>query len=306
MPKKRRELMIVCGREIKIQGRIIRIARLDADRYQFLEDPAPLLDSLRKSGLSIDLFTFMQKLPETSPRHHYPMEWDNLAALPVSTFDHWWTQQIGFKARNKAKQADKNGVTTREVPFNNDLVRGIWQIYNECRVRQGKPNVHYGKTLESVHKEEATYLDSSIFIGAFLGDKLIGFAKLVTDETRTQAGLMNIVSMIQHRDKAPSNALLAQAVRACAERKIGYLVYSSFAYGKKQRDSLSDFKERNGFHRINLPRYYVPLTRTGWVAFRLGLHHQLVDLLPESISAKLRELRRAWYRRKFQPATEAS
>jgi hypothetical protein len=298
--------MIVCGRKINIQGRIIKIARLDADRYQFLEDPTPLVNSLRKSGVKIDLFTFMQKLPETSPRYDYPMEWDNLAALPVSTFANWWTQQIGSKARNKAKQAAKNGVTTREVPFDDELARGIWEIYNECQVRQGKPNAHYGRTTEWVHAAEATYLDSSIFIGAFLGNKLIGFAKLVTDETRMQAGLMNIVSMVQHRDKAPTNALIAQAVRTCAEHKIGYLVYSSFAYGKKQRDSLSDFKERNGFQRIDLPRYYIPLTCTGWLAFRLGLHRELVDLVPESIGAKLRELRKAWYRRKFQPATEAS
>src|SRR5207245_6382047 len=132
----------------------------------------------------------------------------------------------------------------------------------------------------TVRKEAATYLDCSIFIGAFLGAKLIGFAKLTWDETRTQAGLMHIVSMVQHRDKAPTNALIAQAVRSCAERKISYLVYSNFAYGKKQRDSLSDFKERNGFQRVDLPRYYVPLTRAVWIAFSLGLTLKfLVSLL---------------------------
>ena len=154
-----------------------------------------------------------------------------------------------------------------------------------------------------MHKEEATYLDSSIFIGAFLGDSLIGFVKLVSDETGTQAGLMNIVSMIQHRDKAPTNALVAQAVRSCAERGIPYLVYSSFAYGKKQKDSLSDFKEANGFERVDLPRYYVPLTRVGSAALRLGLHHRFVDRLPEPVAAKVREFRNAWYNRKFQAVT---
>jgi hypothetical protein len=152
----------------------------------------------------------------------------------------------------------------------------------------------------------ATYLDSSIFIGAFLGGKLIGFIKLKTNETRTQAGLMHIVSMIQHRDKAPTNALVAQAVRSCAERGISYLVYSNFAYGKKERDNLSDFKERNGFQKIDLPRYYVPLTGIGWVAFRLGLHHEFANHLPEPMVAKIRKLRSAWYNRKFQTLTEAS
>ena len=298
--------MKVCGKEIRIQGRLIRIARLDGDKYQFLDDPEPVVDGLRKCGTRIDLFTFMQKLPETSPKYRYPMEWDNLAVLPVSTFDNWWTQQIGFKARNKAKQAQKKGVTLREVPFDHALIRGIWEIYNECPVRQGKPFRHYGKNIQAVHEEEATFLDSSIFIGAFLGETLIGFIKLVTDETRTQAGLMNIVSMIGHRDKAPTNALVAQAVRSCAERGIPYLVYSNFAYGKKLRDSLSDFKERNGFQRIDLPRYYVPLSSIGWAAFRLRLHRRFVDHFPEPFIAKIRELRNAWYNRKLPGVAEVS
>ncbi len=296
-------MISVCGRDIQIKGRLLRIARLDADKYQFMDDPEPMLNSLKQCGVRIDLFTFTQRLPETSRKYPYPMEWDNLAVLPVSTFDHWWTHQIRFKARNKAKQAEKRGITFREVPFDKALVEGIWKIYNECPVRQGKPFRHFGKDLETVHKEEATYLDSSIFIGAFLGDSLIGFVKLVSDETGTQAGLMNIVSMIQHRDKAPTNALVAQAVRTCAERGIPYLVYSSFAYGKKQKDSLSDFKEANGFERVDLPRYYVPLTRVGSAALRLGLHHRFVDRLPEPVAAKVREFRNAWYNRKFQAVT---
>jgi len=296
----------VCGKEIRIDGRLLRVARLEADKYQFLDDPESMIEGLGKCGERIDLFTFMQRLPETTPIYDYPMEWDNLAALPVSTFDHWWMQQIGFKARNKAKQAEKKGVSVREVPFNDALVQGIYAIYNECPVRQGKPFRHYGKNVETVRKEEATFLDSSIFIGAYLGDTLIGFVKLTCDESRTQAGLMNIVSMIRHRDKAPTNALIAQAVRSCAERGISYLVYSNFAYGNKQRDSLTDFKERNGFQRIDLPRYYVPLTRTGWVAFRLGLHRRFPERLPEPVLARLRELRNAWYNRKFPSVRETS
>jgi hypothetical protein len=145
-----------------------------------------------------------------------------------------------------------------------------------------------------------TFLDSSTFIGAFYEDALIGFAKLTVDETRTQAGLMHIVSMIQHRDKVPTNALIAQAVKVCAEQQIRYLVYSNFAYGKKQRDSLSDFKERNGFQRINIPRYYVPLTAAGSLAFRMGMHHKLIDRLPEPLIEKLRSYRANWYNQKLQ------
>jgi hypothetical protein len=299
-------LIQVCGKQIVIHGKALRIARLDAEKYHFLDEPEAMLDAVRKLSERIDVFTFMQRLPESAPKYRYPMEMDNLAAIPISTYDEWWNQQIGFKARNKAKQAEKKGVVVREIPFSDAFVKGVWEIYNECPVRQGKPFGHYGKNLETVYKEEATYLDSSLFLGAFLGEEMIGFIKMVHDETRTQAGLMNIVSMIKHRDKAPTNALVAQAVRSCADRKISYLVYSNFAYGKKEKDSLSDFKERNGFQKMDLPRYYVPLTAVGHMALSLGLHKKLTEHVPEPLMAKLRQVRSAWYSRKLQSATETS
>jgi hypothetical protein len=154
--------------------------------------------------------------------------------------------------------------------------------------------------LEEVRPYAGTFLDRSIFIGAFLGEDLIGFAKLTIDETRTQAGLMHIISMIKHRDKAPTNALIAQAVKSCADRSIPFLVYSNFAYGNKQNDSLSDFKRYMGFQRVNVPRYYVPLSAMGALAFRMGLHRKLTDRLPEPVIAILRDLRARVYHRRLQ------
>jgi len=39
---------------------------------------------------------------------------------------------------------------------------------------------------------------------------------------------------------------------------------------------------------------------------RLGLHHELVDHLPEHLVERLREARSAWYNRKLTSVTEAS
>jgi len=283
----------------------VRLAQPQGDRYRFLENPAAVVDDLRHCGTRVDIFSFAQRLPETKPLYPYPMEWDNYAVLQISTFENWWTTQIGFKARNKAKQAEKKGVSLREVTFDESLVRGIWEIYNECPIRQRRRFPHYGKDVQTVHRDEATFLENSVFIGAYHADKLIGFIKLVVDETGRQAGLMNIVSMIRHRDKAPQNALIAHAVRACANRGIQFLVYSRFAYGKKQQDSLSDFKERNGFKRVEVPRYHVPLTRLGALVLRLGLHHRLAERVPDVFAARLRDLRAAWYERRYGSMSEA-
>jgi hypothetical protein len=289
----------ISGKEIRFKGRLIRIAHIDGEGYQFLTDPASAIKTLRESRNRIDLFTFIQRLSDTSPKYSYPMEWDNFAAVRVSTFDEWMAKQIDFKVRNKIRKAAKNGVVVREVPLDDALVCGISAIYNETPIRQGRRFPHYGKDLKTLRRIKGTFPDQSIFIGAFFEDNLIGFVKLVTDEDRTQVGLMHILSAIQHRDKAVTNALMAQAVRSCAERGIPYLWYANFSYGKKQSDPLADFKRHNGFEKIDVPRYYVPLTLLGRTALRLGLHHDIAGLVPEPVAATYRKFRSLWYAKRF-------
>jgi hypothetical protein len=300
-------LIKVCDREFRVQGRAVRVAAIEGDKYKFLDKPEDLIAELRKSRKRFDILTFMPPLSDATPKYSYPMEWDNLAVLPLTTYDNWWMQQIGFKARNKAKQALKKGVTLRESPLDEAFVRGIQEIYNECPVRQGRRFAHYGMNLEQVRAYASTFLNSSVFIGAYLDEKMIGFIKLTWDDAKTQAGLMHIVSMVQHRDKAPTNALMAQAVKSCTDRGIPNLVYSNFAYGNKQSSTLSDFKERNAFKRVDVPRYYVPLTLVGRVALNLGLHKKITEHIPEPILAKILEIRNNWYSRQMPAAaSEAS
>jgi hypothetical protein len=291
--------------DVRIEGNLVRIARPDGDKYTFPENPETLLAELRECETRIDIFSFIQKLPETAPKYPYPIEMDNLAVLPVTTFENWWDNQIRSYPRNRARQAAKRGVVMRKVMYGEELIRGICEIYNETPVRQGKKFPHYGMTLEQACKYAGTFLDRSIYVGAFLGEKMIGFIKVTMDETRTQAALVHILSMVQHKDKAPANALIAEAVRTCAEQKIAYLVYEHFTYGNKVRDSLTHFKEVNGFERVDVPRYYVPLTSIGTIALRLGVHRRLSDRIPESLAGKFRELRKAWYGRRFQTSTES-
>lgn len=285
---------------------MLRVACIDGDKYNFPDDPEAFIAELRNCGRRIDMFTFLQKLPGTTPQYSYRMEMDNLAVLPISTFDYWWNKQIRSYPRNRARQAEKRGVVLREVPYGEELIQGICGIYNETPVRQGKAFPYYGMTPEQAHAYAGTYLDRSIYVGAFVGDTMIGFIKLVVDESHNQACLVHILSMVQHKDKAPTNALIAQAVRCCAERKIPFLVYEHFTYGNKEGDSLSHFKEVNGFARVDLPRYYVPFTRLGRAALDFGFHRRLVDRLPEKWLSKLRDYRTAWYHRKFQSSSEAS
>lgn len=294
-----KQFIEVTGRELAIKtARGVRIASLEGELYQYLSDPEATIAALRAMPDRPDLFTFTQNLVDRTPRYRYRMEWDNLAVIPVTTYQNWWDKQINSLAKNRARQAGKRGVVLREVPFDEELVRGIWKIYNETPMRQGRKFPHYGKDYETVYREEATFLDDSVFLGAYLGEELIGFVKLVMDQKRTQGAMMNILAMIRYRDTAPNNALIAQAVKSCADRGIPKLVYWRFAHGKRERDSVSDFKTRNGFKRVDFPRYYVPLTAWGNAALRMGLHHRFVDRLPESLGERLRTLRGRWNARR--------
>jgi hypothetical protein len=253
---------------------------------------------LRKSGSRIDLFTFIQKLSDTKPKYSYPVEWDNMAALRISSFDDWMAR-LRPRIRTMIRKTAKDGVIAREVPFDESLIQGIHAVYNETPIRQGRRFPHYGKGIEALRAMKATFLDRSVFIGAFFEGHLIGFVKLVTDEEGTQAGLMHILSMNQHRDKAPTNALIAQSVRSCAERGISYFWYCNFSYGRKHHDSLAEFKRRNGFEKIELPRFFVPLTLRGRLALRLGLHHRMSERIPEPVAATYRRVRSLWYARRY-------
>ena len=64
-----RRLVKICEKEIRIEGRLLRTGMLEGDGYQFLDDPEPLLERLRKREATVDLFTFMQRLPETARKY---------------------------------------------------------------------------------------------------------------------------------------------------------------------------------------------------------------------------------------------
>jgi hypothetical protein len=79
-------------------------------------------------------------------------------------------------------------------------------------------------------------------------------------------------------------------VEICEQKKYEYLVYAKWASG-----TLSDFKRSNGFAKVDLPRYYIPITMKGRIALKLKLHHEIGSVLPERLKNSLIYLRKKWY-----------
>jgi len=272
---------------LAITGRIFRTARLRDEPYQCVEDPKLVIEKIKGARSSVDVFTFMQEISEITPKYRFHLEWDSLAVLPVTTYDAWLRTQIDPKARNKIRKAQKKGIELRLIPFDDYLVKAIMEIYNESPVRQGKPFLHYGKDFATLKKDHETFLEQSDFIGAFYKEEMIGFIKLF--HGKNVASLMQVISKISHRDKAPTNALIASAVEKCATRNIPYL-----HYGIWSRRGLGTFKVSHGFELRRVPRYFIPLSLKGQLLLKLHLHRDLRDYVPERWLDRMASLRSKW------------
>jgi hypothetical protein len=248
-----------------------------------------MVEALKASRRDVDIFSFWQRLPDVEPRYDYYRETDSIAALPITGFEAWWRQQVDPTVRNKVRGAARKGVEVRRVDFDHDLVAGMTKIFNESPVRQGRRFHHYGKDADTVAREFSRYLFREEMFGAYVRDELIGFLMLA--DAGTYADITQILASLHHRDKAPTNALLAKAVETCAVKGTPYLVYARWVDG-----SLGEFKRHNGFRRIDLPRYYVPLTIRGRMALAMRLHRGLRPLVPHRVLAASRAVRRRCHR----------
>ena len=285
--------MKVDEKGIIIADNLIKIARIKEEWYEDIEDPSSFVDKIKEDKVKADIFTFWQRLPETNPKYDYYMEWDSIAALPIISYKHWFEKQIDSKTRNLVRKAEKKEVVIRETVFDDEFVKGLVSIFNETPIRQGKPFWHYGMDFDTVKKIFSQNIHREDIIGAYYKGELIGFIMLAHADR--YAMLTQILSKIEHRDKSPNNALIAKAIEICEVKEIPYLLY---AYWPKS--SLADFKKNNAFEKIDIPRYFIPLTIKGNIALKLHLHHGIAGILPEKIVLQIMHLRTKWYLRKFK------
>lgn len=278
-----------------VSGSLLRIARIKDEQWlaDCVSDPSSIIVNLKDVRPPPDILIFSQRLPDSEPHFSFDHEYENFAAIPLTSHDHWLKTQVKPQARNKVRKAEKAGVETRVVQLDDALVRGISVIYNESPVRQGRKFWHYQKDIPTVRRENETYLDRATIIGAYLNDELVGFLKMVY--VGQHAKVMQILAFVRHRDKAITNALLSKAVEICCAKGLTHLVYANYAYGNKGEDSLSDFKRGNAFIRIDIPKYYVPLTLKGRVALALKLHRSPAELLPRWLVVPLLAVRKKWF-----------
>jgi CO dehydrogenase/acetyl-CoA synthase epsilon subunit len=258
----------------------IKIARNAREYEKGVFPTEKFVEKLRERG--VDIFTFIERrwchaIP--NPPRNWIKADDNIAILQVPSYDEWW-KNIGKKTRNMVRKAKKSGVTTKVTAADEKLAEEIWKIYNETHIRQGRAFPHYGVTLQTV-KRRVLLSGNCTFIGSYLEDELAGFIQLV--HGGKTAIISQILSLQKHWDKAVNNALLAKTMEVCANQQVKWLMYGRMG----NHPSLDRFKQNNGFTRLSLTRYYVPLTAKGKIATKLGLHREVKDALPQRIRYSL-------------------
>ncbi len=220
------------------------------------------------------------------------MELESIAVARIGSFKDWW-DGLPQESRKNVRRSQKRGVVISRQDFGDELIRGIADVQNECPVRQGRRYPHYGKTFEQVKRDHSGFIDRSDFICAHFKGELIGFLKVVY--RGEVASILQLNSKASHFNKRPANALLAKAVEGCWARGAAYLTYGRFNYGNKGDHSLREFKTRNGFEEMLVPRFYVPLTAWGRLCVRAKLYRGLLEILPHSVIATLVTARAKWY-----------
>jgi hypothetical protein len=266
-----------------LRVRKIFSVKIAHDKEEYEKNITPTDEFFEKlDQRGIDIFTFLERkwcCPIPNPPSTWIKTDDNVGLLEIKDYDSWWSS-IGKKTRNMVRRAEKSEIKVTVAQPSEKFAEGIWKIYNETPIRQERAFPHYGESLQTVAGNMFA-AQNSTFIGAFLQDELVGFIQISYGDNI--AIISNILSLQAHWDKAVNNALLAKAVEVCASQGTRWLMYGRIG----NHPSLDRFKESNGFVRFPITRYYVPITRKGRIAMRLGLHREFKDALPQSVKYPL-------------------
>jgi hypothetical protein len=273
---------IACG--LKFHRKIFFTVANCHDEYGKDTHGKEFIGEVKRNGA--DVFTFIERKwchTIQKPTNSWLKSSDNVAILPVTTYDEWWRRTIKTETRNRIRRADKSRVTTEIVEEDEKSAEGIWRIYNETPIRQGRRFPYFGESLETIKRIYGLFPTPIIgqkatVIGAYFQEELIGFLRMEGAGNET-AQITNIFSLQQHWYRCPNNALMSKAVEVCTRSGTRWLTYGKM----ENHPGLDRFKENHGFRMFPVTRYYIPLTTKGKIATALGLHRQLQDILPDPV-----------------------
>jgi hypothetical protein len=79
------ECLEIAGQTYTISRGPANVVQLEDEWYEDVHDPLAVAAALKAARTKVDLFTFWQRLPDTEPHFCFPIEWESIAAMPVTS-----------------------------------------------------------------------------------------------------------------------------------------------------------------------------------------------------------------------------
>jgi len=155
---------------------------------------------------------------------------------------------IGAKSRNMNKKAEKNGISCHVFDWNSKLEE-IYKINTSTLIRQGREmDRAYREYPEKIIYPTADKGFSIVHIGAFVGDKLIGYVELYIYDNFVMTN--RILGHKEYLRYGVMNLMIKRCVEYGIESNLEYINYLTMQ--NRKNNSLSAFKYRVGFREYSL------------------------------------------------------
>ena len=128
---------VIANKEIVVNGKLFRTAKLRHEWCDFFEEPIAAIDEFKHGTPVADVLTFVPEVYGAQCAYPLQKEIASVAVLTFTNYKTWW-DNMGFKARNKTRKAQKAGVELRMDALTDDFAKGVENIYNESPTRQGR------------------------------------------------------------------------------------------------------------------------------------------------------------------------
>ena len=191
-------------------------------------------------------------------------------------FEEIWMNEFSKHARNRARKAEKERVSIREIIDFKDWVSDMHLCNMSSFYRQKRypryPHSERDAFLVYLNKHREVLQENYRVYGAFFGERLIAYMATVQFNESIVISLM--MSLSDFLSKCPNNALLRYIVHHACEDKFARIFYSFDRVSQSSQRSgllspLIKFKFDHGFREYPMRIFSLGLTHTGRVLQQL-------------------------------------
>ncbi len=225
-------------------------------------------------------------------------------------FEEIWMNEFSKHARNRARKAEKEGVSVREIEAFENWISDMHLCNMSSFYRQKRypryPHSEKDAFLGYLNRHKQILQDNYGIYGAFYDNHLIAYMATVRFSKSIVIGLM--MSMSAFLSRCPNDALLKHLVQYTCDNSFSWIFYSFDRVSQSsQKPSLLSplvkFKFDHGFREYPMKIYSLGLTRAGRVLQKLASFYNYMFVNSAGFPTLLTSpLQRVYERQKYRPS----